>query len=347
MRTKRIALLLLALPLLNGAFAADYYSLQDGVIVRTAQGKVRLKVINDKIIRVSTTPSTDFPKDTSLVVLPTKTIPKFTLTEDNGNVCIATSEIKAIVTDHTGEVTFFDKSGKKLLQENQNGRTFTPITVEGVDGYSVQQTFKSLYDDEGIYGLGQHQANEFNYEGKNEELFQYNTKVSVPFVVSTHNYGLLWDSYSLCRWGHPDDYKQLGDVFKLYDKNGKTGVLTGTYCAADGTTLVRDESVLYFEHLIRGDLNHVINLPQNFNFMNSYITFEGEIEANESGEFEFILYYSGYQTIYIGGKKVVDTRWRTAWNPNSYKFSVNFKKGEKVPVKIEWKPNGEIGRAHV
>ena len=77
------------------------------------------------------------------------------------------------------------------------------------------------------------------------------------------------------------------------------------------TTLVRDESVLYFEHLIRGDLNHVINLPQNFNFMNSYITFEGEIEANESGEFEFILYYSGYQTIYIGGKKVVDTRWRT------------------------------------
>ena len=342
MRTKRIALLLLALPLLNGAFAADYYSLQDGVIVRTAQGKVRLKVINDKIIRVSTTPSTDFPKDTSLVVLPTKTIPKFTLTEDNGNVCIATSEIKAIVADHTGEVTFFDKSGKKLLQENQNGRTFTPITVEGVDGYSVQQTFKSLYDDEGIYGLGQHQANEFNYKGKNEELFQYNTKVSVPFVVSTHNYGLLWDSYSLCRWGHPDDYKQLGDVFKLYDKNGKTGVLTGTYCAADGTTLVRDESVLYFEHLIRGDLNHVINLPQNFNFMNSYITFEGEIEANESGEFEFILYYSGYQTIYIGGKKVVDTRWRTAWNPNSYKFSVNFKKGEKVPVKIEWKPNGGV-----
>ena len=342
MRTKRIALLLLALPLLNGAFAADYYSLQDGVIVRTAQGKVRLKVINDKIIRVSTTPSTDFPKDTSLVVLPTKTIPKFTLTEDNGNVCIATSEIKAIVADHTGEVTFFDKSGKKLLQENQNGRTFTPITVEGVDGYSVQQTFKSLYDDEGIYGLGQHQANEFNYKGKNEELFQYNTTVSVPFVVSTHNYGLLWDSYSLCRWGHPDDYKQLGDVFKLYDKNGKTGVLTGTYCAADGTTLVRDESVLYFEHLIRGDLNHVINLPQNFNFMNSYITFEGEIEANESGEFEFILYYSGYQTIYIGGKKVVDTRWRTAWNPNSYKFSVNFKKGEKVPVKIEWKPNGGV-----
>lgn len=115
-----------------------------------------------------------------------------------------------------------------------------------------------------------------------------------------------------------------------------------TYLAADGTEFVREEPVIYFEHLIRGDLSHVINLPQNFNFWNSHVTYEGEIEAEESGVFEFILYYSGYQTIYVGGKKVVDTRWRTAWNPNSYKFSVNFKKGEKVPVKIEWEPNGSV-----
>lgn len=164
----------------------------------------------------------------------------------------------------------------------------------------------------------------------------------MPFIVSTDNYGLLWDSYSLCRWGRPNDYKQLGDVFKLYDKNGNPGALTGTYIAADGKELVREEPVIYFEHLIRGDLGHVVNLPQDFNFWNSNVTYEGEIEADETGEFGFILYYSGYQTIYIDNKKVVETRWRTAWNPNSYKFSVNFKKGEKVPVKIEWEPNGSV-----
>ena len=89
------------------------------------------------------------------------------------------------------------------------------MEVEGTKGYTVRQVFQSAGNDEAFYGLGQHQADEFNYKGKNEELFQYNTKVSVPFIVSNKNYGVLWDSYSLCRFGDPRDYSQLGDVFKL------------------------------------------------------------------------------------------------------------------------------------
>lgn len=342
MKTKSIALLVLIALFAQGVAAAGYTPIKDGVIINTADGNVRLKVVNEKIIRVSATPAASFPKDGSLIVLPNNETPQYTVSEHDGYVSIATSEIKAFVSEKTGVVSFYDKNGKKILQENQNGRTFTPISVEGTNAYTVQQTFESIDDNEGLYGLGQHQANEFNYKGKNEELFQYNTKVSVPFIVSTNNYGILWDSYSLCRWGHPDDYKQLGEIFKLYDKNGETGALTGTYLAADGKQLVRKEPLIYFEHLIRGDLSHVINLPKDFNFQGSHVTFEGEIEAGETGAFDFILYYSGYQTIYMGNKKVVDTRWRTAWNPNSYKFTVNFKKGEKVPVKIEWEPNGGV-----
>ncbi len=321
---------------------AGYSPTEGGVIVNTPGANVRLTVINDKIIRVSATPAAAFPSDSSLVVTARHATGGYKVSEADGYVTLTTPEITARVSETTGAVGFFDKNGKRILQENQHGRTFTPITVEGTDGYTVQQTFESPDDAEGIYGLGQHQANEFNYKGKNEELFQYNTKVSVPFVVSTGNYGILWDSYSLCRWGNPDDYSQLGEAFTLYDKEGREGTLTGTYTAADGTTLVREEPQLYFEHLIRGDLSHVVNLPKDFNFWNSHVTFEGELEAPESGVYEFILYYSGYQTVYIGGRKVVDTRWRTAWNPNSYKFSVDFKKGEKVPVKIEWEPNGSV-----
>lgn len=209
---------------------------------------------------------------------------------------------------------------------------FSPIEVEGTKGYTVRQVFESLSEDEGIYGLGQHQSDEFNYKGKNEELFQYNTKVSVPFVVSTDNYGILWDSYSLCRWGNPDGYKQLGGVFKLFDKDGKEGALTGTYVPAnkDESTLIQREDSIYFEHLIRGDLAHVVNLPQNFNFAGSHVTYEGEIEASVTGEYKFILYYSGYQKVFIDNNEVVPERWRTAWNPNSYKFSVNLEAGKRA-----------------
>jgi alpha-D-xyloside xylohydrolase len=113
---------------------------------------------------------------------------------------VSTADLKAVVSLKTGEVQFFDASGKILLRENEGGgKRFDPVTVEGTDGYALKQSFESP-DDEAFYGLGQHQADEFNYKGKNESLFQYNTKVSVPFVLSNKNYGILWDNYSLSRF---------------------------------------------------------------------------------------------------------------------------------------------------
>ncbi len=86
----------------------------------------------------------------------------------------------------------------------------------------------------------------------------------------------------------------------------------------------------------------MVNLPKDFNYPGSHVTYEGEIEAPQTGEYKFILYYSGYMSVFIDGKEVVPERWRTAWNPNSYKFAVNLEGGKKVPVKIEWKPNGSV-----
>ena len=85
-------------------------------------------------------------------------------------------------------------------------------------------------------------------KGKNEDLFQYNTKVSIPFVLSNKNYGILWDSYSYCRFGKPDEYLQLNRAFKLYDKQGREGHLTGTYTDKDGKRLVRNEDSIYYEY---------------------------------------------------------------------------------------------------
>ena len=305
---------------------------------------VRLQVYGDKIIRVSATADAGFAEDSSLAVLQRPSSVKYDIEKTDTTVSLVTSEIKATVATGSGNVKFYDKEGKLILSETEGGREFSPIEVEGTKGYTVRQTFESLSDEEGIYGLGQHQSDEFNYKGKNEELYQYNTKVSVPFIVSTDNYGILWDSYSLCRWGNPDGYKQLGGVFRLYDKEGKEGALTGTYVPADPAedTIVQREDSIYFEHLIRGDLNHVVNLPRDFKFYGSHVTYEGEIEASETGEYKFILYYSGYQTVFIDGKEVVPERWRTAWNPNSFKFSIYLEAGKRVPIKIDWQPNGGV-----
>ena len=134
-----------------------------------------------------------------------KKIP-FTIKQQGDTVIVSTGKINASVLSSTGEVWFTNKKGEIILQENKGGgKTFTPIELEGTKGYSIRQVFESPKD-EAFYGLGQHQSEEFNYKGKNEELFQYNTKVSIPFIVSNKNYGVLLDSYSLCRFGNTNDY---------------------------------------------------------------------------------------------------------------------------------------------
>ncbi len=53
---------------------------------------------------------------------------------------------------------------------------------------------------------------------------------------------------SYCRWGNPEDYLQLNRAFKLYDKDGMEGGLTGTYVDKNGQKIVRGEDSIYFEY---------------------------------------------------------------------------------------------------
>lgn len=350
MKLKNTSVCLLAGWMLMACSGGGYEKTSNGIIVNVEQQqptdvrKVKVEVMGEKLIHVSATPEKNFSKAESLIIVPQKDKTDFSVEESEDAVSVKTSEVCAIVSKATGEVRFTDASGNLILAEDEKGRSFQPIEVQGTKAYTVRQVFQSP-DDEAFYGLGQHQADEFNYKGKNEELFQYNTKVSVPFIVSNKNYGILWDSYSLCRFGDPRDYAQLSTVFKLYDKEGKEGALTGTYVPSQKSTaetLVCREDSVYFEHLKSEDLSKVVNLPEGFPFMGSQVTYEGEIEPMESGRFRFILYYAGYMKVYIDGELVVPGRWRTAWNPNSYKFAVDLKAGKPVPLKIEWIPDGYV-----
>ena len=303
---------------------------------------VRLEVMGEKLIRVSATPERKFADPQSLVVLPVSKQTPFDVEQRGDTVTVTTAGVIANVLASTGEVWFAGKDGKVILREEEGGgKSFEPVEVDKTRGYSFRQVFESP-EDEAFYGLGQHQADEFNYKGRNEELFQYNTKVSVPFIVSNKGYGVLMDSYSMMRFGNPSEYRQLGEVFTLYDKDGKEGCLTGTYVPAEGETLVREEPKIYFEYLVAPQMARVEGLPEGFRFYGSEVTYEGDILAPQTGDYQFILYYAGYTSVSVGGETVVPERWRTAWNPNAYKFTVHLEAGERTPLKVEWKPDGDV-----
>ena len=356
----------------------------NSVTIRPDEGQakvIRLEVINNNIIRVRATSKETLPeKPASLMIVPQAAPPKdVDIDDDDDKVTVKAKNVKAVVDTETGSIAFFDANGKELLKEAKDGKQFWDFTVPERElgmktGYTVPEaqkhglTWQMKFDspeDEAFYGLGQHQSEEFNMKGKNEDLFQYNTKVSIPFVLSNKNYGILWDSYSFCRFGNPNDYLQLNRAFRLYDKQGKKGHLTGTYIDRMGKKLVRDEDSIYYEYgtpaksaiALKTDNGGIKNLPQGFQLAGANVTYEGFIEPKccDGGKcdckgkceckgqkelFQFILYYAGYIKVYIDGKEVVPERWRTAWNPNAYKFAVELEKKKRVQLRIEWQPDG-------
>ena len=382
---KKLQCMVSALLLTGISFAAEVQTNGNMVTIRPDEGQakvIRLEVMNDNIIRVRATSKDALPeKPASLMMVPQVAPAKgsFSVNEEGDKVVVKAENVKAVVSKATGEVIFYDAEGKVLLKEAKDGKQFWDFTVperelgmktgftvpeEAKHGLTWQMKFDSP-EDEAFYGLGQHQSEEFNMKGKNEDLFQYNTKVSIPFVLSNKNYGILWDSYSYCRFGNPNDYLQLNRAFRLYDKQGNKGHLTGTYIDRTGRKLVRDEDSIYYEYgtpakseiALKTDNGGIKNFPKGFQLAGANVLYEGFIEPKccDGGRcdckgncqckglkelYQFILYYSGYIKVYIDGKEVVPERWRTSWNPNAYKFEVTMEKKKRVQLRIEWQPDG-------
>jgi len=329
---RRLTLLSLIVLTLAGCTGRGYKVRGDRIYMDRDGLTIRLSVLSPSIIRVSSAPAGQLTDRNSLVVVPQTGFKDFEVSTSGDSVLVSTSALVATVAPD-GTVSFRDSSGRVLTDDGKF--SFSPIEVEGKKAFSVRSTF-STDSGESFYGLGQHQAGEFDHKGKSEELYQYNTKVSVPFIVSTKGYGLLFDAYSLSRWGNPEPYKQLGEVFKLYDKDGVEGALTGTYKTAGGETLTRREDSLYFENEFV--IKNLPDLPLN----GAEVVYEGYIQAPETADYHFIQYYAGFQGTTIGGEEKMSRRWRPAWNPNSYKFTASLEKGEKTPVRIVWSPDGDV-----
>lgn len=262
---KRISLFLVLVVVAGSLFAtAPVQTLSNGMRVSPKKGAaktIEISVVNSRIIRVQAVPTGEIPSKASLCVIPqTNSVTGFKVSKEGKFASLTTDELIVKVSLVTEEVSFFDKSGKVLLEEMPNGKDFKPFTAQNDNGYTMQQIFKGTQG-EAIYGLGQHQSDDFNYKNKSEDLFQYNTKVSVPFIVSTANYGILWDNYSQSKYGDPRDYKDL-DQFTLFDKDGKEGTLTATYNQKSNPAIVRQEKAIDYENLktVKNSLRILISM---------------------------------------------------------------------------------------
>lgn len=322
-----------AVLLVNPAFTQSYKRIPGGVLVQLREKNggaktVKLTVISDKIIRVTATPADSFPAAQSLMVIPQKTFTGYRVAASASSLQLRTGSLAATVSLTDGSVVFADKNGR-VISAAKNGTQFTLAPVDGQRQYRIFQAFNSPAD-EAIYGLGQHQEGVMNYKSRQVQLLQQNSDVAVPFMVSSKNYGLLWDNYSITRVGDTRDPQQLS-ALNLYDKDGNAGALTATYALGD-SIITRRESEINSPYL-----NSLPKYPKGFDMGKGTVYYEGNIEAKETGTYSFHLYFGGYIKCWVDGRLLADA-WRQSWNPASAELPIALQAGKKTAIKIEWRP---------
>ncbi len=326
-----------ALAACGAAASKSWEQSGDAVTVRpTAEGAadVRLEVVGDHIIRVTAAPDGKFERSPSLMrVERSGDAPKFEVSEADGKVRIKAAGVSAEVSTSDGQVAFFDAAGKPLVSEVAGARTFQAVEFEGKPYFSVRQRFQSP-DDEAFYGTGLHQQGWMNLKGRDVELLQHNIDNAIPFLVSSRNYGILWDNNSITRYGDPRGLRQIGESFTLYDKDGVEGALTATYSIGGETKVARREEKIDYQYIsgLENFPDEGKNLEQGGR---SDVLWEGEIAAKSDGRHTFSLYNSEYAKLYIDGELVID-RWRQNWNPWHHEFALDLKAGERHKVRLEW-----------
>ena len=323
----------------------SYVNTENGVIVFTnplftgTSNAVKLEVVSDNIIRVIAAPGKEIVYSQSLVTVYSKNIDVFWDVIASGeSLTLKTKNLSAIVNLKTGVVTFRDSSDKKILTEKPiGGRSFQSAIFDGKRYYHLTQTFQTTPDD-AWYGLGQHQDGVMNYKGQQVTFFQNNTEVAVPFLISSKNYGILWDNYSLTTAGDVRPLHPLSAI-QLFSKKGEAGWLTASYAnnkqRPQEVISERAETSIDMEFL--GDSK--IQLPKEFNPATGEVTWEGSLASDLSGLHQFKFVFGGSLKVWLDGKLVLD-HWRKAWNPAPALLPVNLETGKKVSVRIEWIPEG-------
>jgi len=311
-----------------------YQRTADGVIVTPASGparQVRLRVMGERIIRVTATPGERVDAPASLMVIARPVTTGFRVREQGGAVILSTHHTSAEVALATGRVRFRDAEGRVVLAESR--RAFQPVTVEGKPFHALRQQFNPGTD-EGFYGLGQHQNGRMNYNGQDVELLQYNRVIAVPFVLSTRGYGVLWDNNSITRFGNPVPYALASRGVDIRGVDGRPG-FTARYYLGDTLKLARAEPDIAYAFL-----KDQPNLPAFLkDAANARVVWEGDVRPRTGGAQRFKLYSSDYAKVWVDGRRVID-RWRQNWNPWYHDFDVEMAAGSRHRVRVEWKPRG-------
>ncbi len=177
------------------ANAQTYQKTDWGVKTIVNSVEVEIQYYNSSTVRVLKSPEGKSIKKKSLSVIEAPQKTEFSIKQKNNDLFLQSKNVLVDLNLKNGRISFAASGEKKLLNEKEDGYTFTDFNDAGNKTFSVYQAF-ILDKDEAIYGLGEQQQGKMVKRNLKLHMIQGNTDDYIPFFVSVKGYGLFWDNYS-------------------------------------------------------------------------------------------------------------------------------------------------------
>ncbi len=175
--------------------STEVKTIDNGVEIFTEELNMRVQFYNENTVRIlKWLPEGTSQKKSLSVIVDNLSAISINVNLEGRTVSLISESLQVIIDKKSADISFYSSEGNEIVKES--GSEFAPVIYSNDSAWSVKQKFQ-LTSDEGVYGLGQHQYGFMNYRGEKVKLVQSNTDAVNPFLVSTRNYGILWDNYSM------------------------------------------------------------------------------------------------------------------------------------------------------
>lgn len=173
----------------------------------TENENIEIRFYTPSIVRVLKSPiGANIEKVSLSVILEPQTV-KVKTTQKGDVLRLKSDDISVSVNVNTGQISFYSRDGKLLLQEKDS---------------RVKDVFQSFTIDksETLYGLGQLQNGKMSQRNQSKYMIQGNTEDFIPFIQSVKGYGIFWDNYSPTLFSDNEEEtsfaSEVGDCIDYY-----------------------------------------------------------------------------------------------------------------------------------
>ncbi|MEP6917328.1 MAG: TIM-barrel domain-containing protein, partial [Acidobacteriota bacterium] len=250
-----------------------------------------------------------------------------------------------------GPVTFADRAGRPILAESAGVHRLTPATIQGEQTYNVQQRWRAN-EDESLYGLGQRQEGKLDIKGYDLDLWQRNTVVEVPFLVSSRGYGIFWDNTSFTKFGDIRPFEVIPPA-SLVDTTGQTGGLSSGTLAAGGDQLQNPvtTATVALGAEPAGFRGSAVTAPppaaaappagRGRAADDGVPGWQGQIIAPVTGDYQFQTYSNLDIKLRLDGQLRID-HWKQNWATENDQFKVHLEAGKRYPITVSSSPGATL-----